>query len=231
VSNQPLVVACVKWGTLYGPDYVNILAGMVRRHLSVPHRFVCFTDNPAGVDCETLPIDPPLPYWWGKVTLFRHPVPGRILYLDLDTVIVGSIDAFAAYDGPLCVIKPHDGRSGYGSALMSIAPDFGREVWDRFAPDPVASIAHCRKHADPPWNSGDQRWLELNVPHADYWQDIAPGRIASYRFHCADGLPPAARIVGFKGNPKPHEVSDPWVREHWRATLPLQDAGASASRR
>lgn len=230
-ESSPLVVCCLKWGTMYGPEYVNILADMVRRHLSVPHRFVCFTENPAGVDCETMPIEPRLPYWWGKLILFRHPVPGRILYIDLDTVIVGSIDAFAAYDGPFCLNRPHIRSRGYASGVMSIAPDFGREVWDRFAPDPVAAIAYCRDHADPPWNCGDQRWLELTVPHADYWQDLVPGQIASYRDHCRNGLPAAARIVGFRGRLKPHEVADAWVKEHWRVATPVQDEDASSSRR
>jgi hypothetical protein len=226
-GKDELVVCCLKWGTAYGPDYVNTLADMVRRNLSRQHRFVCFTDRPEGVRCETMPIEPSLPHWWGKLTLFRHPVPGRLLYLDLDSVIVGSIDPLAAYDGPFCIVRRYDSDRGYGSAVMSIAPDFGRAVWDRFARDPVAAIAHCRRHADPPWNSGDQRWLELTVPQADCWQDVAPGHVVSYKLHCREGLPPAARIATFHGRPKPHEAPENWVREHWRISTPAQGGGAA----
>ena len=33
-------IICMKWGTKYGPEYVNRLRSMVRRHLKRPHRFV-----------------------------------------------------------------------------------------------------------------------------------------------------------------------------------------------
>ena len=51
-------ILCMKWGTKYGPEYVNRLHSMVRRHLTIPHRFVCLTDNREGLhaDIETFPI-------------------------------------------------------------------------------------------------------------------------------------------------------------------------------
>ena len=36
-------VLCMKWGTKYGPDYVNRLYAMVRRHLTGDFSFVCLT--------------------------------------------------------------------------------------------------------------------------------------------------------------------------------------------
>jgi hypothetical protein len=41
----PVNVICIKWGTKYGPDYVNRLRNMVQRHLHRPHRFVCLTEH------------------------------------------------------------------------------------------------------------------------------------------------------------------------------------------
>ena len=43
------IVLCMKWGTKYGPEYVNRLYGMVRRHLRGDFRFVCLTDRSDGV--------------------------------------------------------------------------------------------------------------------------------------------------------------------------------------
>jgi len=228
-KHSELTVACLKWGIKYSVDYVNILHDMVRRNLTVPHRFVCLADNPAGIRCETLPIVPDLPTWWGKLTLFGHPIPGRILYFDLDTVIVGNIDGFAAYDGPFCLIKPFYRGRGFASGVMSIGPDFGSHVWDRFARDPRSAIDFCRRHADPPWNHGDQRWLELNVERADYWQDVLPGQLASYKVHCGAGLPVGARVVCFHGKPDPHELADSWVLHHWRVIAPTQAADGGVS--
>ena len=36
-------ILCMKWGTKYGPEYVNRLYAMVRGHLSGDFRFVCPT--------------------------------------------------------------------------------------------------------------------------------------------------------------------------------------------
>ena len=47
-----VTIACVKWGTKYNSDYVNKLAAGVRRHLTVPYRFVCFTDDASGISAD-----------------------------------------------------------------------------------------------------------------------------------------------------------------------------------
>ncbi|HEY1090992.1 MAG TPA: glycosyltransferase, partial [Burkholderiaceae bacterium] len=43
------VILCMKWGNKYGPEYVNRLYAMVRRHLRGEFRFVCLTDDANGV--------------------------------------------------------------------------------------------------------------------------------------------------------------------------------------
>ena len=45
-------IVCVKWGTKYGPEYVNVLRAMIKRNLSLPHRFICFTDNKTGLNAD-----------------------------------------------------------------------------------------------------------------------------------------------------------------------------------
>ena len=42
-------VICIKWGTKFGAEYVNRLYRMVQKNLTIPHRFVCFTDNSEGL--------------------------------------------------------------------------------------------------------------------------------------------------------------------------------------
>ena len=51
-------VICMKWGKVYDATYVNRLQSMVRRNLKQSHRFVCFTDDPAGItpEVEVLPL-------------------------------------------------------------------------------------------------------------------------------------------------------------------------------
>ena len=40
-----LNVCCVYWGDKFSTDYVQTLYYMVRRHLTIPHNFIVFTDN------------------------------------------------------------------------------------------------------------------------------------------------------------------------------------------
>ena len=81
-------VICLKWGDKYGPEYVNNLYAMVERHLTVPHRFVCLTDDTAGVnpkvECKEL-LDSNLEGWWNKLSMFKeeiHDLKGTVLFLD-----------------------------------------------------------------------------------------------------------------------------------------------------
>ena len=213
-----ITVATVCAGTKYSSDYVERLYQAVTRHLTVPHRFVCLTDQPENFSCETLPIPMNLPGWWGKLALFSDVIQGRILFFDLDTVITGNIDDFANYQGDLAIIKPFYRDSGYASGVLNIGPSAHRHVWEQFSQNPQKAVNYCAEHADPaPWNCGDQRWLELTVPQADYWQALLPGQLVSYKVHChpINALPQDSRIVCFHGKPDPHEVMDPWIVNNW----------------
>ena len=113
-------VVCMKWGTLYGADYLNRLYRMVRRHVSGPIRFVCLTDDPSGAlpeiecfDCPEIAI--PAPHClrgWRKVNLYGssdhlYGLEGDWLYLDMDVVVTGSLDSFFDYepDSPFIVMQ------------------------------------------------------------------------------------------------------------------------------
>lgn len=110
------LVLCMKWGTLYGPEYVNCLYGMIARNLTGPFRLVCFTDDPSGirrtVECLPLPelgcdVPPGAPGKWLKQTLWAEDLcglEGVALFIDLDSVIVDSIDPYFDYGDPDDVI-------------------------------------------------------------------------------------------------------------------------------
>ena len=111
-------VICIKWGTKFGADYVNRLYKMVERNLTLPHRFVCFTDKPEGID-EGVEIRP-LPELnhdgipdkaWRKLGLFTDKLAdleGEALFLDLDIIIRDNIDCFFRKEGEFYIIKDWD---------------------------------------------------------------------------------------------------------------------------
>ena len=104
---------CMKWGNKYSPDYVNNLYGMVSRKYSKRFKFICYTDDIAGLDKHiiTRPIPDVKPlhpdYWFGKENycwdrpkflLFNShhwlKTKGPFCYMDLDIIIQNNIDEF-----------------------------------------------------------------------------------------------------------------------------------------
>ena len=201
----PLIV-CIKVGTKYGPEYVNRLHAMVERHTIMPHEFLCLTDDALGLTCPTAPIETDLPGWWAKLVLFKpqRALRGRrVLFLDLDTVIVGNMDCLLEYDGQFAILRDFYQPNGYGSAIMSIEPGIGAYLWEQFTPDVMRRL------------HGDQDWIRANS-QCDQWQDLYPGKIVSYKVHCQHGIPEGAAVICFHGEPRPHEVTRlSWMQESW----------------
>ena len=117
-------VICMKWGTKYGPHYVNNLYAMARRHLQGDFRFICLTDNTEGiraeVECFPIPrldIRPEAAgvrdMAWRKLTTFStdlasvYGLKGPALFLDLDVVVVDSLEPFFSQAGEFLIIKDY----------------------------------------------------------------------------------------------------------------------------
>ena len=201
-----LAVYCVLWGDKYSHYYVQRLQREVSKHLTIPHRFRCLTDQEIeGV--ETVPQVSSKPGWWQKLDLFWFT--GPALYFDLDVVITGNLDPFVGTDKQIRTCK-NWAQSGHGGCQSSIM------YWE--------NARHIYDTADqvdmhwPPVNRpgvlwGDQERLtqlrdegELAVDYFD------PGLIASYKYHCRQGLPDDCRAVIFHGSPKPVDVNVSWFR-------------------
>ena len=111
-------IICLKWGAFYGPEYVNRLYRGVKAHMDRPFRFVCFTDDPTGLDREIEAAqfpEPPQNWKFGwpnifvKLCLFRTGLAnleGPTLFLDIDQIIVGDMGRFFDYKpGGFCIIR------------------------------------------------------------------------------------------------------------------------------
>jgi len=102
-------IVCVKWGTLYNSDYVNKLYSMVKRNLTMEFDFYCITEDPSNIRTEVICIQSPIDWvenQWYKETLFlKGTIPERkTLYLDLDVVIISSLDPlFLEDDNKWCM--------------------------------------------------------------------------------------------------------------------------------
>lgn len=109
----PVTILCMKWGTLFGPEYVNRLYAGVKRHMSIPFRFVCLADNAAGlvsgVETRQLPeVKSNEDLRWRKLGVFKkdlYGLAGPALFLDLDTVVVGDLAPMFALPGTFYICR------------------------------------------------------------------------------------------------------------------------------
>jgi hypothetical protein len=189
-----ITVACVEWGDYLGRGsvYVRALESMVSANLRQPHRFVCFTDDRTRhPDIDTVQLTPGRTGWWNKLELFRPgALSGRILFLDLDTVVVGSLDALAASPGIIHLQDWGWKKPTYGSGVM---------VWDAGEHADAWICADPRRFAA---YHGDQDWLtELGG-----WGRFPPHLARSWRYHCREAVPRDCSVVCFHGEPKPHQL-------------------------
>lgn len=227
-------IVCLKWGTMYGADYVNKLYGGVQRNTTLPYEFYCYTDDPTGIRPEVtiFPLSTVgLLGWWNKLYLF-HPnngLSGNVLYFDLDTLIVDNIDEILQYKGNFATLSEYALRPGFkketqrelASGMMAWTHETVAYLWYEFTRD-TQSMTHF---------NGDQDFITRYANETDLLQSLYPGKIQSYKFQCYDnGLPEKSSVVCFHGNPRPHEATTQtihsypakkafhprqWVIDHW----------------
>lgn len=193
------IVCVLRSGGEYRPEHVIRLRDQVARHLAGA-RFLCLADvTVPGVDCVPLYSD--WPGWWAKMELFRPGLDGDLLYMDLDSAIVGDLSEMAGI-GRLTIMRDVYRPAGLQSSVMFL-PELDRPaVWRRFRADPARWMTRYRP-------GGDQAFLEkawAGSPPA-LWQEQLPGQVVSWKVHVQGrGFPAGARFIAFHGRPRPWEV-------------------------
>lgn len=215
MGRDPLTVLTVyRSGGQFTPEYVTRLRDGVAAHLTIPHKFVCMTDTPIdGVEC--IPLQLGLPGWWSKPEIFRADLPfKRVFYLDLSCVVSGLLDEMAMQDDIVITSDWYYGGPSQSVLLYNVG-DFSAQ-WEAFSADPARWMREGDKMIAP--NFGDQILVrDLPVPELNYWQDVLPGHLVSFKVHCQNGIPQNARLIKFHGQPKPADV-------HWLEPLAAKAA-------
>jgi len=215
-----LTVACVlKSGrfetAIYKDGYTDNdvlrLKNMVQDNLTLPHRFVCFSD--VDVPCERIPLKHRWSGWWSKVELFSEVFDDVVLYFDLDTVISGSLDELASHPHQFTMLRDFGKHNIPNSGFMAWSGDH-REIYEKFDKDPRR---YMKEYIAPP-RLGDQAYISETKKPIELFQDIWPGQIVSYKKHChGKPRPPDVKVVCFHGQPK-GAGSVGWVKEIWSAS-------------
>ncbi len=226
--SDPVNIMCIKWGTLFGPEYVNRLYSGVRRNMSRPVRFICMTEETDGLhpDIEVIPL-PVEPYLepmnralavanrqgaMRKTSLFKPglvpDLKGPVLGFDLDVVITGSLDEIHDL-APGTIAMRHDwvearkGRpTGHGS-VFRFDPAAHPFLYNDLAANPYEEVEKAR--------GSEQRYTSHKAMDNGVFTYIPGDWVVSFKYDCnpfpmnylrAATLPEATKVVCFHGRPK-----------------------------
>lgn len=214
---QPVNIICMKWGTRYGPHYVNRLYNGVKKHLNIPYRFICFTDDATGLDqgVESFPLpEITIPEQhsvspWRKLSLFSKQLgdlSGKALFLDLDVIIVDSLDEFFDFSDRFTIIEnwTQKGRGIGNSSVYCFEVGAHSDILEFYEKNQTEVFSNY---------SNEQIYLSLNIKDKKYW----PAKwCQSFKFHAIPRgikrflvepmIPEGCKIVVFHGYPNPDQA-------------------------
>jgi len=211
------VVCVLKSGGDYDIRYVEHLRNALSRNITVPYDLTCFTDMDISLDgVRIVQLDRNLAGWWSKVEIFREGIfdSNNIVYLDLDTVILGNIDDLLRLNSDFFALTPWNKKSRsnglFASGIMIWDNGTCNFIFDEFDPDLVSRF-----------KMGDQEYFhsKLKLKGIQYksLQNYFAG-IYSYKRNCRHELPKNARVICFHGRPRPHAIVEEldWVKQNWK---------------
>lgn len=210
---------------------VNNMRRMLKKHTTVPFRFVCFTDDPSGLDFDVVA----LPMWqdhrerggcFTRLRVFseemREMVGERLLCIDLDTVVVGNIDHILSRTEDFVYYR-WEGKVGEASrfncGLYMMNAGARKAVWTEF--DKYTDLAVAAIKASHHVGT-DQAWcnLALDLREESYFgrRDGIYDMRVDVMSRPTMNLPPNARMVTFPGPRDPKDARFQgldWIKEHY----------------
>jgi len=223
-----VTVCCVLWGDKFGEEYVHNLKAAVARHATIPHEFVCLSDRRIeGV--KTKLLKPGYTGWWNKLQLFDGEIKGRIVYLDLDTIITSSIDWLMNYSGNFAGIEDLGVANQHQQHLKGVLQS-GVLAWRSEAMDYIWFEFSFNKNTIVNQFRGDGEYLNATVQRRDLLQHLYPKKIQSYKYEVYPQRLEGTSIICFHGRPSivqamNESVTTPmrtywpqeWVKDYWHA--------------
>lgn len=160
-----VTVACVLWyGDFRKRGYTSVwverLKNMVERNLHIDHDFVCLS-NIDIQNINVIPLEDDLKGWWSKLEIFKGHLPNdKILYLDLDLLILKDLEPFLNYQGSMSICKAFGGPSsekktvhGYNSSIMAFDKEYGKKIYKKFKKEHMSRFR------------GDQDFIKYYFPN------------------------------------------------------------------
>ncbi|MFW6202132.1 MAG: DPP IV N-terminal domain-containing protein [Gemmatimonadota bacterium] len=145
--------------TRYTAAHVRALARQVAAHLTLPHDIVCLTDDVArdvGPDVQAVGMHEAVRAWpkrYPKVLLWsplmRQLAGRRMLYLDLDTLVVGDLTPLVTRSEDVVLWREPSGRTHYNTSMVLADAGARPKVWADFDVESAQTVGrralgtHC----------------------------------------------------------------------------------------
>jgi len=223
--------ACVYYGDKYTFSYVSNLYNMVERNLTIPYRFICFTDNTV-IHKQRIFKDKNIEYkqfkrhdfegWFNKLQLFskQSELDGDTLYMDLDVVIMKNINELATIGESKNFVGMNDFNptSGlFNSSIMRFNNKYHNIIWEDYL---KRKTEFSSMHGDQEIISSLIKKHEDTISFPDEWtQSYKWLNRNGDRYHISKQTyeqDPNAKVCVFHGSPNPHDSTQEWVQKLWK---------------
>lgn len=219
---QPRKWAQLRYGK-YSSEHVNALWRACRENIGIPHRFLCLTDDAAGVECETREVWPAI-LVDGEDACYRrlHAFDAEwqrslgtefILLMDLDAIFLGdATDVItAAMERDFTILRGSAWADGtlcnhYNGSMWLCRAGARPKLWTDFNPATFAAQRNaCKMPGGRRPLGSDQAWISVASGGTEATWGPEDG-VVQYRT-VRGPMPPSAKILFFAGREKP------WSRE------------------
>jgi hypothetical protein len=186
------------FSSMYDESWVEKLYRGFKRNCTLPFEFICWSekDRTYSEPITQMRITSPKPGYADCIEPYRLNRP--MILVGLDTVVTGNIDHLARY----CLESP--------KLAVPRDPFFPETVCNGVALVPEGQDWVWKNHK----GENDMDWIR-SLSRKDVIDNIFPGHVVSYKGHVMFEGVGDARIVYFHGEQKPHQLDEPWIREHW----------------
>lgn len=186
------------FSSMYDESWVEKLYRGFRRNLTLPFEFICFTDRERAFaePVTQYRITSKKPSYADCIEPYRLGRP--MILVGLDTVVTGNVD--------------HLARHCLESSMIAVPRDpfFPETVCNGVALVPEGHEWIWARHR----GENDMDWIR-SLARKEVIDDLYPSHVVSYKGHVMFEGVGDARIVFFHGEQKPHQLDEPWIREHW----------------
>lgn len=208
------------WGDKYGLEDIRKLKAGVTRHLEQQHTFLVARPPPEddllttikGCFCRLRMFDP---QWQASMGIQDG---DRIVCMDLDIVIVGSLDPLFNRAERFTILQGANAANPcpFNGSLMMLRAGAHPEVWSDFSIGQALLIPFFEF-------PDDQGWLHHKLPNASGWKVGAPSGVYAFQkpgWPKGDALPHDARMVVFPGWRSPSRFTHlSWVKQYWSEAI------------